>query len=833
MADPEVAAVVLTGPAGAGKTRLARQLTAAAPLPPMWWQASPAVSGVPFGALAAVVDLTDDATPAATFTRIAGLAADAGGVIVVDDAPHLDARSADVLQRLVDAGKATVVATAREGVAVPAWMEWLWLGERTRHHTLGPLAGDDVAALVDEVLADQPAAERTGLARALGARTGGNALFVREMLVDLRRRADDGLPVGDIGDAPPHLLRVLEARLAAAGPTVTATLESVAVLGSIPLAQLIERCGRDGVAEAERTGHVVVGDDPRATVRPAHPLHAEATLAAMTVVERRTTTEAVARAVLADPALTSAERLTAVAALLDAGAPAPPDQILEAARSAFAALDHDLATRLAQAAVVAGDPFEARVILGAAHSGAGRPELAEEALRAALAVAADDDQRARAAGRLSVHLVAHGRRIAEASALLDEVAASLTDPAAVSFLDADRAKLASIRGDLSTLPAEVADGDDVAALNGAIVGAYAHAMAGDPVACRTTIARALPLSEAHQAVLPWSGELVRFSGVFAALSESGPEAAAAEAHAGLARAAEVADGAVGTWRFLLGLAEGIAGRSSSAIAALATASAELADHDLIGAQPLALAAHASSAAQIGQLDLARSLLDRSVEAAAVDGRVRTQVAVADAWCDALEGRASGAADKLALAALEAAEGGQLVSALLVVHEMIRLGAPRAAGDVLSRVARGAPSTWLVAWVGDRARAEVAGDDSALARLIRRADGGWPVAVAELHSARSTLARARGDDVVAARSALAAVRAAEALGDARPWTLRDLASPLTAGEQEVVDAVLGGASSRQVAEDRGVSVRTVDNQLQSVYRKLGLAGRKDLAPLLAP
>lgn len=835
LADPETTAVVVTGPAGAGKTRLARSVTGAAAVPPLWWQATRAAAGVPLGVLAGIVD--DDGLDAVGLhRRVAGLVVDAGGVVVVDDAPHLDARSADVLRRLVDAGKATVVATARDGEAVPEWLEWLWLGDRTHHLVLAPLDAPATEQLVELVLPTIGSTEQSRVVASLLDRTEGNALFLRELLVDLRRRIDAGEPVTVDLEAPPHLLRVLETRQKTAGEDVLAVLRDVAVSGSLPVAVVQGRHQGSAVAAAERAAYVVVDDEGRrATARPAHPLQAEAALAAMTASERRLRTIEVASAVLDEPTATVAERLAATTALLDAGSPVTTDALVQAARTAFSALDHDLAARLARAAIAAGDPFEAKVVLGAAHSGANRADEAEAALRDALASAVTDDQRARAAGRISVHLVAHGGRVDEAAALLDEVIARLADPAARTFLDADRAKLASIRGDLrSVAVGPDDDADDLAVLNTSIVGAYARAMAGDADGCRATIARALPLADAHRAVLPWSGELVRFSGPFAALVAEGPVAAHAEAQAALAAAIADDGPTTGTWSFLTGFTAAVAGNLRAAAGSLDAADAELDGHDLIGARPLAVAARAWVAAQVGDVDLARSLLDRSVDAASVDGRVRAQVAVADAWCDVHEvsSLTASAIAKVVSAARDAAEGGQVVTAVIVINELVRLGAPREALAALAPIARSAPPSWIVSVVRDRAEAEAASDRSALARLVRHVDRRWPVMTAELEARRAHLASQAGDDVAAARSSLVAVGAMRSLGPDVPWTLAGVASPLTEREAQVAAAVASGSTNRQVAEQAGVSVRTVENQLQSTYRKLGVGARSDLADLLS-
>jgi DNA-binding CsgD family transcriptional regulator len=43
---------------------------------------------------------------------------------------------------------------------------------------------------------------------------------------------------------------------------------------------------------------------------------------------------------------------------------------------------------------------------------------------------------------------------------------------------------------------------------------------------------------------------------------------------------------------------------------------------------------------------------------------------------------------------------------------------------------------------------------------------------------------------------------------------------------------GGASSREIATRLHLSIRTVDNHLQNIYAKLGVAGRAGLAGALA-
>jgi DNA-binding NarL/FixJ family response regulator len=57
---------------------------------------------------------------------------------------------------------------------------------------------------------------------------------------------------------------------------------------------------------------------------------------------------------------------------------------------------------------------------------------------------------------------------------------------------------------------------------------------------------------------------------------------------------------------------------------------------------------------------------------------------------------------------------------------------------------------------------------------------------------------------------------------------DKTGELTSAEREVALLALEGKSNHEIAEARHCSVRTVANQLQSVFRKLGIRSRAELA-----
>ena len=58
--------------------------------------------------------------------------------------------------------------------------------------------------------------------------------------------------------------------------------------------------------------------------------------------------------------------------------------------------------------------------------------------------------------------------------------------------------------------------------------------------------------------------------------------------------------------------------------------------------------------------------------------------------------------------------------------------------------------------------------------------------------------------------------------------QDYPSLLTDAEKDIVELVLQGLTTAQIAAARDVAKTTVSSQLQSIYRKLGVASRAELA-----
>ena len=93
----------------------------------------------------------------------------------------------------------------------------------------------------------------------------------------------------------------------------------------------------------------------------------------------------------------------------------------------------------------------------------------------------------------------------------------------------------------------------------------------------------------------------------------------------------------------------------------------------------------------------------------------------------------------------------------------------------------------------------------------------------------------GDGRAAAAMGARATALAEACEGARTPGLSSVVMvvPLTSRERDIATLAAQGESSKAIAARLFLSVRTVNNHLQSVYSKLGVTGRGQLAGAMEP
>lgn len=353
--------IVLSGSAGVGKTRVAREAVAGCGSRSTrrhWIVGTASARGVPLGAF---VDVASDFGPdplRRVREVIDGLIGDArfGEVVVgVDDAHLLDDLSAFTVHQLVTRRLATVILTIRSGESPPDAITAIWKDQHLERLELQPLSPPEIADLLQRVLAgpvDSFSAQR------LWQYTQGNALYLRHLLDNevaagrVTQRAGVWLWEGQ-PRLSPTLAELLEARMSDVPGSVREVLDALAIAEPLESDVLEAIADADALAEAESLGLITVDAHLRpASVRLAHPLLGEVRRTGSLRLQRlrgRIATE-LGRKRSTDPR----DLIRRAALLIESDLTPDPELLLAAAAAAMQLLDHRLAETLAARAVAVG-----------------------------------------------------------------------------------------------------------------------------------------------------------------------------------------------------------------------------------------------------------------------------------------------------------------------------------------------------------------------------------------------------------------------------------------------------------------------------------------------
>ena len=196
-------------------------------------------------------------------------------------------------------------------------------------------------------------------------------------------------------------------------------------------------------------------------------------------------------------------------------------------------------------------------------------------------------------------------------------------------------------------------------------------------------------------------------------------------------------------------------------------------------------------------------------------------------------------ERRALSAITTAiESAQRVPAAFIAHDLVRAGRAAIVVDALEQLVEvtDAPT---VRWIAVHARTAVDRGtgrhvDGGLDRLIEASEealaaGCVGLAIQLADSAMTLAVDARDASLAASIGALVDRCRVGVTGLPTAGTEHDLAARfgLSAREQEVAHAAIAGLTDQQIATELYISVRTVNAHLRSVYRKLGVAGRREL------
>jgi DNA-binding NarL/FixJ family response regulator len=831
--------VVIAGPAGVGKTRLAREavarLTANDDLVAETIAATRASAAIPLGVFAHL----DEGRSAAFITPIGAirhaLLERARGrrlLLVVDDAHALDAASSAVVHQLAASGDATVLATVRSREATPDAVTALWKDGLCDRLDLQTLSDRETGELLELVL-DGPVDARTR--HDLWDATQGNLLFLRELVGEglassaLAWDAGRWRWAGEI-HAPRRVAEMLATQFDTLDAAERDALELVA-LGEPLEWEVLSQLAPAATAAVQRGLITVEREDKRVRARLWHPLTGDVVRTRIALPRMQAHLRNLASAIELSGARRRHDVLRIVGWRRDAGDPVDAEALIDAARRCVA-VDPPQAEALARLAIDSGGGVPAVITL------AQQLMFSRRAADAAALLADPPVQPASTHDEVALAIMRANNLTfglgdgAAGAALLDELRARLDDKELRDELLSQTVPMLLFAGrvDESTRRADAIVDDETVAVVHRVRARAARvacvAVAGHPVTAQLDAQRAfteigsgldaLPMATGQVAAglilaLQWSGEL----GAADSLSRAGYDEGTRR-RADLLRGVSALHLGVGAlWR----------GEVRTAATFLREAVEALRENDVgllgwaIDNLRAAVAMSADPPPDLAEPPCRHQLYETE--------RLRLTACVAAARND--RRRALDLVARAAAAARSSALQTQLAFALF---DAARYGGGSPVLEELDDIAATAEGPLLPA-LASAATALVSDDAGALDRCSVDLEAmGFVLFAAEMsraaavsHQAAGLRARAMASERRAGELAERCEGAATPLLAAGPGIATDL---LTSRERDIARLAASGVSNAEIAQRLGLSVRTVETHLQRAYTKLGIHGRAELS-----
>jgi DNA-binding CsgD family transcriptional regulator len=877
-ASPRTSAI-LSGPAGVGKSRLAREAVAEAAKD--GWatlsiRGSAGMAGVPMGPWRMVFPLASatnlmELTECVSQELLARCAA-APTLIHVDDCHYLDDATAAVLHQAVATDLAVAILSVTHRTQVPVALTDLWKDGLAERLELQNLSHAEIGELLEAALG---APVQDSSANRMWQFTQGNPQILHEVVL---ASVESGALRVEGGEwrwrggwsAGSRIQEIVAARLGALSSDENSTMEFLAVAGSLPLAALTSLVSPGSVGTlAERDLISSETRGKRTEVTVTNPLCAEVVRSRIPPLRQLTLRRALVTALIDRSSGAASDRVRIACWSLEMGLDLDPVTLAlgkeatlfgigqsvarrlreivptigadDAEAGAPIPQDHVVAIRLARAEFERVGGLAAGVELASTLAYAGEIDEAEAALTTLAEVAVDVDDRTRVA--LALAWIRFWVRFD-----VDQTMRGLRDAATdAERLGAARPLLAEVYATLAGVSLNVARPSDAWAYATRAAGvenvALSHSRAAPAAAAALAylgrnaeaialVDAAVPVAHERDRALDVAQLLVARSAALSQLGRLEEARTLAEWLRNVALA-DGLDGAAGIFGVVLGEFLVTQGRPASAAKLFRDASSLLLDRDQFGYRPWALAGLARALAQTGDEQSAVTALAESRQVQQTPRHFDAVGHLAEIEIHRLAGRTATAVATAATAAAWARGREMAAEEVRLLAAWLRVEASESVTTRLIELAAATDSP-LVAAHADHARALADDDPTALLSVSERFESMSRVveAVDAAAAAAESFHRRGGS-----REAQSAVRRADQLAAAcegfqfAPITWSGGGGQLTPREREVASLAARGHSNREIAERLFISARTAENHLYHAYTKLGVTDRAALAEAL--
>ncbi|MEU4172126.1 LuxR C-terminal-related transcriptional regulator [Streptomyces sp. NPDC026665] len=847
--------VIIFGPAGAGKTRLALDSHERAPgrgFHSLFVSATHASSEIPLGAFAPWISpdgngLTEAhsvlAMAAASLKRVAG---NRRLLLCIDDVQFLDSASILLLRQMITHHRAAMVATCREGAAYTHDVMAFWKDGLLARIDL-PVLDEDDSAKVAAAVAGDPVDSMT--ASEIYRLSDGLPLTVRELIISGKEKGQltfrNGIwsLSGEI-TAASRLVDLIKERIQESSLPQIDLLQIVALGEPVLLRHLLKDFDVSELEELESRSILAVrkeGDEEE--VRFVHPLYSEILRNSLPPLQRRRHIAELMKLYRLDSRYRADVALKLALWSVELGEDPDPAVLLNAALISFAALDLNKTQQLSEASWKAAPTAENSTLLGTVLWMRGRYREAEDVLAVAWSAVRDPQEKA-IVGLARATALEGLEKFHEAEELLTRTLAAqngakeagrdLPDLDYGGLLQVRRAKLL-LHLSRKAEAEEILDAyqnspDPYIRWEACITLGLLLAHDGRPAdASRVVDSLEPPELHRYSRVLlshhPIMKDLVRTI----SLMQSGRIDEAIEllssgrienVYRESPSARAMLEGVRGEAELLRGDAREAAGRLTRVLAS-----------EVEQGWPLGRTYLQCCLLQAGALTgdkkamaTARSCIGSGDESLAY--AVGAQV-VAEAWAAAADGEVD-AAHQLLTEFLERPDDTRETIRLEAAHSLARLGDAKRAALYVSDIP--APQGPLLSARIQHIEALSHKDAAELERVGGQFETcGAYLLAAESHADASRIHTRHGNKRAAARTMRSSSRMLEHCPEVRTpvsMTVGD-AIQLTDRERQIALLAAQNMSSAEIAERLVLSVRTVDNHLQKIFSKLGIKSRRDI------